>query len=175
MNLSLALLLCTVLPLAAQTRTQPPPHHTPATTHRCTSEAALPKLSPAIPATPGCPVTLYSLHVLDTKLGTGPLAQPKQFYTVHYTGYLTSGTIFDSSNNKDETGKPREPFTFQQGMRQVIPGWDTGFEGMRVGGKRRLYIPWQLAYGALGREPIPPRADLIFDIELLAVSDTPKQ
>ncbi len=167
-------LLCTALPLTAQTTARPAPHHAPAATHRCATEAALPALAPSIPKTTGCPVTLYSLHVLDTQTGTGPLAQPKQFYTVHYTGYLTNGTIFDSSHNKDESGKPRAPITFQQGMRKVIAGWDTGFEGMRVGGRRRLYIPWQLAYGELGRAPIPPRADLIFDIELLGVSDTPK-
>jgi peptidylprolyl isomerase len=53
----------------------------------------------------------------------------------------------------------------------VIIGWDQGFEGMRVGGKRRLFIPYQLAYGDKGREPIPPKADLIFDIELVGVRD----
>ena len=175
MELLLLALFCTTLPALAQTATHPAVHHPAASAaHRCSTAADLPRLSPSIPATTGCPATLYSLHVLDTQIGNGPLAQPHQYYTVHYTGYLTNGTVFDSSRNKDESGKPREPITFQQGMRKVIPGWDTGFEGMHVGGKRRLYIPWQLAYGELGRAPIPPKADLIFDIELVGVSAAPQ-
>ena len=70
-------------------------------------------------------------------------------------------------------GQPRTPISFPQGARRVISGWDAGFEGMRVGGRRRLMIPYQLAYGELGRPPvIPPRAELIFDVELMAVTDT---
>jgi peptidylprolyl isomerase len=70
-------------------------------------------------------------------------------------------------------GQPRTPIAFAQGARRVIAGWDAGFEGMRVGGRRRLIIPYQLAYGELGRPPlIPPRAELIFDVELMAVADT---
>jgi peptidylprolyl isomerase len=95
---------------------------------------------------------------------------PRKFYTVHYTGWLTDGTKFDSSVDRGT------PITFPYGARQVIPGWDTGFEGMHVGGKRRLYIPYQLAYGEPGRPPvIPAKADLIFDIELVDMSDTPPQ
>ena len=97
------------------------------------------------------------------------LALPHKFYTIHYTGYLTDGTKFDSSF--DHPGA--EPITIHYGQHQVIPGWDTGFDGMRVGGKRRLFIPYQLAYGAAGRSPIPPSAELIFDVELLSQSDTP--
>ena len=70
-------------------------------------------------------------------------------------------------------GQPRTPISFPQGARRVISGWDSGFEGMRVGGKRRLLIPYQLAYGELGRPPvIPPKSQLIFDVELMAVTDT---
>ena len=70
-------------------------------------------------------------------------------------------------------GKPRDPISFPQGARRVIAGWDLGFEGMKVGGQRRLFIPYQLAYGEAGRPPvIPPKAELIFDVELMAVADT---
>jgi peptidylprolyl isomerase len=123
---------------------------------------------------------------VDIALGTGPIAEPSvlgtspadskiMWYTVRYTGWLTDGTKFDSSY--DHPGG--EPFTFPAGARRVIPGWDTGFKGMRIGGKRRLFIPYQLAYGEAGRPPhIPAKSDLIFDIELVSVSDkapTPPQ
>ncbi|MGH9596666.1 MAG: FKBP-type peptidyl-prolyl cis-trans isomerase, partial [Edaphobacter sp.] len=92
------------------------------------------------------------------------------WYTVRYTGWLTDGTKFDSSY--DHPGG--EPITFPQGAHRVIPGWDTGFQGMHIGGKRRLFIPYQLAYGEAGRPPhIPAKSDLIFDIELVSVSDNP--
>ena len=108
----------------------------------------------------------FALRYQEIKVGTGALAVPGQFYTVHYTGWLASdGTKFDSSVDR---GKPIE---FQQGSHRVITGWDQGFEGMHVGGKRRLFIPWQLAYGEQGRAPIPPRANLIFDIELVDQRD----
>jgi peptidylprolyl isomerase len=86
---------------------------------------------------------------------------------VHYTGWLRDGTKFDSSRDRST------PFTFVQGRRAVIPGWDAGFEGMRVGGRRRLFIPYQLAYGEKGRNSIPPKSALIFDVELLDVKDAP--
>ncbi|HEX4582499.1 MAG TPA: FKBP-type peptidyl-prolyl cis-trans isomerase, partial [Acidobacteriaceae bacterium] len=79
----------------------------------------------------------------------------------------SDGSKFDSSLDRNE------PFTFQQGVHGVIPGWDYGLTGMHVGGKRRLFIPYQLAYGERGRPPvIPPKSDLIFDIELLSAGDT---
>jgi peptidylprolyl isomerase len=107
-----------------------------------------------------------SLDYIDYKVGTGELAAPHKYYSVNYTGFLTDGTIFDSSALQGA------PHTFLYGHHDVIPGWDTGLDGMRVGGKRRLIIPWQLAYGAQGRPPkIPARADLIFDLELVGQSD----
>ncbi len=122
---------------------------------------------PNVPPVEGSPKPLYALRYVDSVVGTGDLASPRKWYSVRYTGWLTDGTKFDSS--EDHPGKP---FAFPYGARRVILGWDTGFEGMRVGGKRRLYIPYQLAYGEAGRPGIPPKADLIFDLELVAISDT---
>lgn len=127
---------------------------------------ASPMVSPELRKALGGEKTTYSLDYIDTKIGTGPLAEEGKFYTVHYTGYLTDGTKFDSSVDRGE------PITFPYGQHRVIPGWDTGFEGMHVGGKRRLFIPFQLAYGEAGRPPvIPARAELIFDVEFIAQSD----
>ncbi len=78
-----------------------------------------------------------------------------------------------SSRDTMPNGTARSPIAFPQGLRRVIAGWDLGFEGMAVGGKRRLFIPYQLAYGDAGRPPlIPPKSALIFDIELMAIADT---
>jgi peptidylprolyl isomerase len=107
----------------------------------------------------------FSLGYVDTEVGSGPLAEPHKWYTVHYTGYLLDGTKFDSSVDRGE------PISFPYGAHRVIEGWDTGFEGMHVGGKRRLFVPYQLAYGENGRQGIPPRAELVFDVQLIAQSD----
>lgn len=125
---------------------------------------------PNIPPTTRLPHVLYSMRYIDLKPGTGALAQPHQFYTVNYTGWLKDGTKFDSSYDHTPAG----PITFQQGVHRVIPGWDTAFDGMHVGGKRRLLVPYQLAYGEQGRPPvIPAKAELIFDVELVSASDIP--
>jgi peptidylprolyl isomerase len=127
---------------------------------------ASPLVSPELREVLSGEKTTYSLDYVDTGIGTGPLAQPKKFYTVHYTGYLADGTKFDSSVDRGA------PITFPYGQHRVIPGWDTGFEGMHVGGKRRLYIPYQLAYGEAGRPPvIPAKAELVFDVEFISQSD----
>ena len=107
------------------------------------------------------------MHYIDIALGTGATAAPGKQYTVHYTGWLRNGTKFDSSVDR------KEPLKFVQGRRLVISGWEVGFEGMKVGGKRRLFIPYQLAYGENGQGAIPPKSELIFDVELLAVTDVP--
>jgi peptidylprolyl isomerase len=120
-----------------------------------------------IPPVAGPIKTQYVMRYQEIKVGTGDAAAAGQIYTVNYTGWLASdGTKFDSSYDR---GKPID---FPQGVKRVITGWDQGFEGMHVGGKRRLFIPYQLAYGENGRPPvIPPRANLIFDVELVAVRD----
>lgn len=123
-------------------------------------------LPASIPHVDGKMVTQYSMRYIEVQTGTGKLAEAGMVFTVHYTGWLYDGTQFDSSRG-------REPITFEQGKRKVIPGWDAGFEGMRVGGKRRFLIPYQLAYGEKGRGKIPPKADLIFDVELMDVQPPP--
>lgn len=157
--------LCAVTLLAQQTHTVAHRH----VANPCPVANPLPALPPGIPPATGKVESAFALRYIDTQPGSGAEAQPGQFYTVHYTGWLASdGTKFDSSLDR------KEPFTFQQGLHRVIPGWDNGFAGMHVGGKRRLFIPYQLAYGERGRPPvIPPKSDLIFDIELLSASDTP--
>ena len=136
------------------------------------SQRARPLPAP-IPRVDGEPRTAFALRYIDVAAGTGAPAAPRKCFYAHYTGWLTNGTKFDSSRDTTNTGAPRSPISFPQGARRVIAGWDAGFEGMRVGGRRRLLIPYQLAYGELGRPPvIPPRSELIFDVELMAVADT---
>jgi peptidylprolyl isomerase len=169
-TLSLSLFALCAVTISAQQTTHP---KTTTTTHRkptapCPAANPLPALPAGIPPATGKVESALALRYIDIKSGDGAEAQPGQFYTVHYTGWLASdGTKFDSSVDRNE------PFTFQQGTHGVIPGWDYGFAGMHVGGKRRLFIPYQLAYGDRGRPPVmPPKSDLIFDIELIAAGDT---
>jgi FKBP-type peptidyl-prolyl cis-trans isomerase len=108
--------------------------------------------------------SVTSLQIRDDKVGTGAEASPGRTVSVHYTGTLMDGTKFDSSRDRNE------PFEFRLGAREVIPGWDEGVKGMRVGGVRHLTIPSNMAYGPSGSPPtIPPNAALQFDIELLDV------
>lgn len=108
------------------------------------------------------PVT--ELKIQDIKVGTGDEALNGKTVTVHYTGVLTDGKKFDSSRDRNQ------PFSFSLGAGQVIQGWDMGVVGMKVGGLRKLIIPPHLAYGEQGNPPvIPPKATLIFEIELLGV------
>ena len=100
----------------------------------------------------------------DVKPGTGAEAKEGSAVKVHYTGTLKNGTKFDSSRDKNQ------PFDFTIGQGQVIKGWEKGVVGMKVGGQRKLTIPYDLAYGEEGKPPtIPSRATLLFDIELLEV------
>ena len=200
------ILAATVATASAQTAAKPATH--PAATARTTSTAAREApsssavtLPPGIPPEPGTQKVAFALRYVDIKIGAGPEAEPGKMFKVQYTGYLGAngrpddGHKFDSSfdhrspvTDKDgkpvlgDDGKPKlgdpQPFSFPQGYGRLIAGFDQGVTGMRIGGKRRLIIPWQLAYGARGRPGpdaahpgIPPKADLIFDIELLGVSD----
>lgn len=132
----------------------------------CPTPSAEPQGVPTVPPGTGpIQTTPDGLQYQDIQVGSG--AEPKngQTVTANYTGYLDDGTKFDSSLNPG-----RQPYSFQLGQGQVIKGWDEGFATMKVGGKRRLYIPYQLAYGAAGRPPqIPPCARLTFDVELISV------
>jgi FKBP-type peptidyl-prolyl cis-trans isomerase len=108
--------------------------------------------------------TKSGLQYEDVKEGTGAVAKAGNTVEVHYTGWLTDNTKFDSSVDR---GKP---FSFKLGSGQVIKGWDEGVAGMKVGGQRRLSIPPDLGYGQRGAgRVIPPNATLIFDVELLNV------
>jgi len=105
------------------------------------------------------------LKIEDLTPGTGAEAKKGDAVTVHYTGWLTDGTKFDSSVDSGQ------PFTFVIGQGDVITGWDEGVAGMKVGGKRKLVIPPQMGYGAQGAGGvIPPNATLVFEIELLEVN-----
>ena len=106
--------------------------------------------------------TVDELLIEDTQIGDGAEAQSGALVTVHYTGRLTNGEVFDSSVDG-------EPFTFPLGQGSVIQGWEEGLIGMKVGGKRTLTIPSDLAYGDQGSGSIPPGATLVFDVELLEV------
>ena len=166
-------------PAAASAKPTTPATHRPTVSTRSAPLPVDPKATEGLaavgtmPAVTGTPAALYALRFIDTKIGDGELARPSTppsnvvFYTVHYTGWTVDGNKFDSSVDRGE------PIVFPIGLKRVISGWDTGFEGMRVGGKRRLIIPWQLAYGAAGHPPaIPEKADLVFDIELVGQGNT---
>ena len=106
--------------------------------------------------------TSSGLIIDDIVAGDGEEANAGQTVVVHYTGWLTDGTKFDSSKYRDE------PFEFPLGARWVIAGWDEGVQGMKVGGTRKLTIPPAIGYGARGAGGvIPPNATLVFEVELL--------
>ena len=109
--------------------------------------------------------TASGLILEDTVLGEGAAAAAGRDIVVHYAGWLADGTQFDSSKEK------QDPFEFTLGKKEVIPGWEEGLRGMKVGGKRRLVIPPALAYGPEGAgDTIPPNETLTFEVELLSVS-----
>lgn len=197
-RISLILLMAASTAAAiAQTAAKPTPHAATAARPAARPATIGVKLPPGVPPVKGPLITAFTLRYQDIKIGTGADAEPRKMYKVHYTGWLAAdGHKFDSSYDhpgqpvldkdgnmvRDAEGKVTigepQPISFPQGLGRVIPGFDQGFTGMKIGGKRRLFIPWQLAYGALGRPGpdaanpgIPAKADLIFDIELVDQSD----
>ncbi|NRR32147.1 FKBP-type peptidyl-prolyl cis-trans isomerase [Oxalobacteraceae bacterium] len=122
-----------------------------------------------VPTPASASAEAISLQKIDTLAGSGKEAVAGVTAVVNYTGWLylpdapqQHGAQFDSSVG-------RGPFSFSLGAGQVIPGWDKGVEGMKVGGKRTLIVPASMGYGERGAGPIPPNANLIFDVELLEV------
>jgi len=137
------------------------------TTPRPAVAAALPPEAnpPGAPTLTGKLETDRGVQYIDEQVGTGAAPVSGKKVSVHYTGWLTDGTTFDSSRDR---GEPIQ-FTFDGG--QVIKGWDIGLTSMKVGGRRRLIIPADLAYGDSDRGPIPPGSTLVFDVELMEVGD----
>jgi FKBP-type peptidyl-prolyl cis-trans isomerase FkpA len=129
------------------------------------AETAAPPPETPAPAEP--PITLTQIEL---KPGTGTTAVAGKQVTVNYTGWLYDPARPDHKGQEFDSSIGREPFTFTLGARQVIPGWDQGVEGMKIGGRRQLVIPSDLAYGPSGAGGvIPPNATLVFDVELLKV------
>ena len=133
--------------------------------------AAEPAPTPGIPPLPSViqwHATPSGMQYADVAIGRGPNPREGQVVVVHFTGWLDDGTQFDSTQAR------KKPFGFPVGSGQVIKGWDEGVRTMQVGGKRRLVVPPQLAYGAKGVPGlVPPNSRLTFDIELLRIIDQP--
>ena len=106
---------------------------------------------------------------IDTVVGTGKEATSGATAVVNYTGWLYEPAAPQQRGKEFDSSIGREPFSFQVGAGQVIKGWDVGVQGMKVGGKRTLIVPASMGYGEGGAGPIPPNANLIFDVELLDV------
>ena len=202
------LLVCLASPyiVSAQTAQKPatsaaksPAAHSTAAHTRAGAASSAVKLPPGVPKVAAPVSTAFSLKYQDIKVGSGPAAEPNKIWKVFYTGYRAAdGVVFDSSDEHrkpvmgadgkpemDADGKPKvgepDPLAFPQGMGKLIPGFDQGVSGMHVGGKRRIFIPWQLAYGTrdmpgpAGKPGIPSKSDLIFDVELVDTAELPQQ
>jgi len=134
--------------------------------------AGTPAVAPATPAMPAPAASEAALLVTDLVKGIGDEALPGMVIVVHYAGWLYDAAAPDRHGRKFDSSRDRgQPLSFPLGGGRVIPGWEQGIPGMRVGGTRRLVIPPSLAYGSRGAAngAIPPNATLLFEIELLAV------
>ena len=109
------------------------------------------------------------LQKIDTAAGTGAEATAGATVVVNYTGWIYEPNAPQQHGAQFDSSVGRSPFSFKLGAGQVIPGWDQGVQGMKVGGKRTLIVPAHLGYGSNGIGPIPPNSNLIFDVELLEV------
>lgn len=144
----------------------PPPVQPPTGDTARKPAPAAPK-APVAPSAPANPAYTRT----DLQVGTGREAQKGRNLSVHYTGWLYDNTRRDMKGRMFDSSRDRGPFSFQLGAGQVIPGWDQGFDGMKIGGRRRLIIPPSLGYGVdgAGGGIIPPNATLLFEMELLDV------
>lgn len=190
--------LSAALGLAAQTSPKPATHTARTATATHASSTTAYKLPPGEKRIPGIPKVAFSnWRYQDILIGKGPEGESGKLWHVKYKGWRAAdGVVFDSSDEhkrpimgKDgkpelgPDGKPKmgeaEPIVFPQGMGRLIPGFDWGLNGMHIGGKRRIFIPWQLAYGMRNipdrpdHPGIPAKSDLIFDVELVDVTDMP--
>lgn len=152
--------------------TPPQPDPVPPATGDTTGKTApaAPK-APVAPAAPKLHPERPAYTRTDLQVGTGAEAQKGRNLSVHYTGWLYDHTRPDMKGRMFDSSRERGPFNFQLGAGQVIPGWDQGFDGMKIGGRRRLIIPPSLGYGVdgAGGGIIPPNATLLFEMELLEV------
>src|SRR3954454_17229462 len=200
---STALILCLAAGVTAIAQTAAKPA---TTTSKPAATATKPGASTAevvkYPAgklvSPAAKKTLFALRVQDLKIGTGAEAEPLKMYKVKYTGWRAAdGVVFDSWDQHptpvmgadgkpevDADGKPKttdpQPASFPVGLGRMIPGFDQGFLGMRVGGVRRIFVPWQLGYGSRAMPDrdathpgIPSKSDLVFEVELVDIADLP--
>ena len=115
---------------------------------------------------------LTELKLVDNKVGDGREAEAGLVVKVHYTGWLYDSEKKDFKGKKFDSSLDRnDPLEFSLGIGQVIKGWDEGVQGMKIGGKRTIFIPSIMGYGSRGAgDVIPPNADLIFDVELLGLN-----
>ena len=199
---STVLFFCLAAAVAVHAQTASKPASSaakPATATHTAAAASTVKYPPGKHASPGVPKTAFSLRYQELKVGTGADAEPMKMYKVKYTGWRAAdGVVFDSWDqhpapvlDKDgkpvmgDDGKPKmgdpQPASFPVGMGRMIPGFDQGFTGMKVGGVRRIFIPWQLGYGTRAMPDrgadhpgIPAKSDLVFDVELVEITDLPQ-
>ena len=142
-------------------------------TYRLTSLIVPAALALAVAAFPAqaapAKAPALTLQKIDTKPGNGRLAMKGDTVSIHYTGWLYSPKSSNLRAAQFESSSDGAPASFKLGAGTVIKGWDEGVRGMKVGGKRTLVIPSEMAFGKEGSGPVPPTANLIFDIELMDV------